>query len=315
MHPKVASVSMWIVVHAVAPPAGLVETRALPAASTATQNDVDGHETARRSTAPPVSVSFCVVLLSICATVHAPGPPAGFPDVTALPAPSTATQSDAEAHEMLVRSLLPSTSADRQSAARPPAGFVDHRTDPLRSAATHSVVDGHAMPLIGTPATALGAVHSTGPGLLGTGRGVGAAVVVVVVVVVVVTVVVEVVVAGVVAVVVAGVVAGVVAVVVAAVVAVVVAAVVAVVVAAVVAVVVAAVALGADGATTASASASATRLSATTVGLMLARMVDRTASTSPSPASGKRCVDGGGRRAAAKSGQPRYPACRTGRRR
>src|ERR1039458_6786392 len=158
---------MWVVVHAVAPPVGAVETSALPAASTATQSAVDGHETPRTSTAPALSVLFCVMLVSTWAAVQAAAPPVGSCEVITLPAASTATHRTVDGHETLVSSLLPSTSA-RLHASGPPAGSVDQRTPPPRSTATHSAVDGHARLSSGWASTSPGAVHSSGPGLLVT---------------------------------------------------------------------------------------------------------------------------------------------------
>ncbi len=79
-------------VHAAAPPVGSAALSALPALSTATQRLTDGHDTSRNAACDPVDVTSG----SIWLTVHASGPPGGSVEVTALPAVSTATHSDAD---------------------------------------------------------------------------------------------------------------------------------------------------------------------------------------------------------------------------
>src|SRR6202044_4038315 len=101
---------MCTIVHAEAPPVGSAETKALPAASTATHSPVDGHETPLTNTGPALSVLFWVVLGSKLATVHAAAPPIGSVEAITLPAASTATHRAVEGPEKPVISVYASTS-------------------------------------------------------------------------------------------------------------------------------------------------------------------------------------------------------------
>src|SRR5947209_6580797 len=80
--------STRVTFQAAAPLAGWMEVSTLPAWSTATHSDNDGHE---------IPTRFCPP--STFLTAQADAPPAGSVEVTTSPALSTATQSDADGHD------------------------------------------------------------------------------------------------------------------------------------------------------------------------------------------------------------------------
>jgi hypothetical protein len=112
---------------------GLVETTT-PVASTATQSEIEAHETPNSALEPSTFRSF-----------HAEAPPVGFVEVITSPAPSTAAQNAGDEHDTLAIPKNPgvgSTFRERHLDA-PPDGALEVRTLPWRSAATHNETDGH----------------------------------------------------------------------------------------------------------------------------------------------------------------------------
>jgi hypothetical protein len=110
---------------------GSVDATTLPLESPATQRSppADVHEIAP-SDVPPT-----------CATCQAPAPPVGLVEVTAFPAPSTATQSVGPAQDTAWMKLLPSTLTIAQTGLASP-GFVDVTTLPVSSTATQKYAVG-----------------------------------------------------------------------------------------------------------------------------------------------------------------------------
>jgi hypothetical protein len=119
----------------------------LPALSTATHNDREGHETALRL--EPGSIE---------AAVQARGPPAGSVEVTAFPALSTATHNVCDGHDTADSVLLPSTLV-AVHARDPLRGRVETITFPAPPAATHSDADGHDNPEIRAVVMLVGGPH------------------------------------------------------------------------------------------------------------------------------------------------------------
>src|SRR5579875_3303720 len=122
--PGEESGSAATVVQALGPPAGSVETSALPAASTATHRPADGQEMPRKSAGPAPSALGAIVLSSILATVHAAASAVGSVEVTASPAPSTATHRALDGQAIAVITALASIVAPCQPRA-PAAGSVE----------------------------------------------------------------------------------------------------------------------------------------------------------------------------------------------
>ena len=106
-------------------------TIALPATSTATHSDADGHETAEIR-----------VLPSTLAVLHAGAPPAGLVDVNTSPAPSRATHNDTDGHATC-KPTGDAPAANPVHAAAPPVGLADANTF-APPAPTHSDTDGQA---------------------------------------------------------------------------------------------------------------------------------------------------------------------------
>ncbi len=104
----------------------------LPASSAATHRLPDGQDTP--SSEWPGSISLAV---------HAPVPASGSVVVTMCPALSTATHSDVEGQERLVRLLTPSTARCTDHVPAPASGAVEVTAFPSPSTATQSDADGH----------------------------------------------------------------------------------------------------------------------------------------------------------------------------
>jgi hypothetical protein len=126
-------VSTLAIVHAEAPPVGLVEVTTLPNSSVATHREALGHETLKSSSLVPSIAAGAVQT-----------PPVGLVEVITLPFMSTATQSETLGHEIPTGKLEPSASAVFHVEA-PPVGLVEVITSPWLSSATHSETLGHAM--------------------------------------------------------------------------------------------------------------------------------------------------------------------------
>jgi hypothetical protein len=127
------------------PPVGSVEVSRVPAKSTATHKDVDGHETPRSG---PQSAIGSPEQASSGVSVHAPAPPAGSVEVSTLFA-STATHSDVDGHETLWSAHPPEqlSTCVTVHAPAPPVGSVDVTTFPNPSTATQRDTDGQEMPV------------------------------------------------------------------------------------------------------------------------------------------------------------------------
>jgi len=131
------------------PPAGSVDVSTLPASSTATQRDADGHEIPLSALAPDARWK----------KTHAEVPPVGSLDVAMLP-PEVPTH-----HDVVGQDTLKSPTVAAVQALAPPVGSVEVRTSPALSPTTHSVTDGQAMLLQyqSEPGATLVVVHVPAP--------------------------------------------------------------------------------------------------------------------------------------------------------
>jgi hypothetical protein len=126
-----------VVFQAAGPPAGLVEVRTFPASSTAAHSDADGHEMSSSVGWAPLVVTS----LSIRLAVQPEGPTPGSVEVTALPAPSTATHSDADGHDTDASDWPGSTVAAVHVVAF--RGLVEVSTRASPSTAAQNRAEGH----------------------------------------------------------------------------------------------------------------------------------------------------------------------------
>jgi hypothetical protein len=122
---------------------GSVEITLFPASSTATHSEIDGHDTPARLAGHDVGWPQLSVALSMCAALHVPAPPVGLVETTAFPALSTATQSDADGHEIPVKMLVPSMLVGALHVGDAAVGSLVSTTFPRLSTAAHNDVDAH----------------------------------------------------------------------------------------------------------------------------------------------------------------------------
>jgi hypothetical protein len=94
--------------------------------------------------------------------LQAPGPPLGSVEVATSPAGPTATQSDADGHEIAEKPDTPALSWVVRQAPGPPAGLVDVTTVPAVLTAAQNDADGHDRP-VKDPSETLDSVHARGP--------------------------------------------------------------------------------------------------------------------------------------------------------
>ena len=111
--------------------AGSVEIRTSPRVSTATQSEVEGHETPRRA-----------ATLSTLRVVHVGVALPGFVEIAASPPVSTTTHSDVEGHEM-PSGILPTVPGVTLQVGVADAGSVEIAAAPLESTTTHIAVATH----------------------------------------------------------------------------------------------------------------------------------------------------------------------------
>ena len=95
----------------------------------------------------PWTPQLTAVAESTYAQFHAIDPPVGLVDHTTFPAPSPATHSDTDGHEIAVRLVLPGSTLVRDQADAPAVGLVDVTTLPARSTTAQSDDDGHDTPV------------------------------------------------------------------------------------------------------------------------------------------------------------------------
>ncbi len=131
---------MSALVHALAPPVGLVVVRISPATllSPTMHSETDGHATGSRY-APLSTVVFCHVL----------APPVGFVEVKTSPTFVVATHSETDGHDTASTISLPDAMGALLQEPAPPVGSIDVRIvgPPWVLAppppTTHSETDGH----------------------------------------------------------------------------------------------------------------------------------------------------------------------------
>jgi hypothetical protein len=127
--------------HAALPPAGFVEMNTDEGASpTATQSEVEGHETLHKR---------CVSMLATC---HDWAPEVGEVDVTTLPALSTATHREVLGQEIASSWFALSTGVTVHAAA-PPVGSLEVTTLPALSTVAQKLSVGQDTPVRKPPST------------------------------------------------------------------------------------------------------------------------------------------------------------------
>ena len=138
---------------ALAPPVGFVVTATFPAKSPATHSDVVGHATVLSASGVALGASTVATELQTFA--------AGFVDVNAPPALSTATHCVLSAHEMAFADVVSGLLV--LQAVAPPVGLVELSVLPTESTATHSVTVGQETPSSALPSSMSASFQAPAP--------------------------------------------------------------------------------------------------------------------------------------------------------
>jgi hypothetical protein len=112
----------------------LADVATFPERSTATQSEVDAHETAVKGPT-----------IFRCADFQVRGPPVGKVEVTTFRASSTATHWDSEGQETPVSAFHPTGFLDTH-ALEPPLGSIELMASPFSLTARQRDADGHEIP-------------------------------------------------------------------------------------------------------------------------------------------------------------------------